>query len=61
MFYHIVTFIRYIDVNCTFALVVCVLYNEDFVKTRFCPFYCNFSRAEENRSLRRELCYIELR
>ena len=39
MFYHTVTFIRYIDVNCTFALMVCVRYNEDFVKTRFCSIH----------------------
>ena len=26
------TFIRYIEVNFTFALVGCVRYNEDFVK-----------------------------
>ena len=36
IFYHTVTFIRYIEVNCTFALAVCVRYNEDLVKSRFC-------------------------
>ena len=30
------TFIRYIQVNFTFALVDCDRYNEDFVKSRFC-------------------------
>ena len=29
------TFIRYIEVNFTFALVDCARYNEDFVKSRF--------------------------
>ena len=29
------TFIRYIEVNFTFALVGCVRYNEHFVKSRF--------------------------
>ena len=29
------TFIRYIKVNFTFALVDCVRYNEDSVKSRF--------------------------
>ena len=36
-----------------FALLDCVRYNEDFVKSRF----CNFGRAEENRLLYRELHY----
>ena len=30
------TFIRYIEVYFTFALVDCIRYNEDFVKSRFC-------------------------
>ena len=30
------TFIRYIEEHFTFALVDCVHYNEDFVKSRFC-------------------------
>ena len=35
IFYHMVTFIRYIDANFTFGLVDCVVrYNEDFVKSR---------------------------
>ena len=29
------TFIRYIEINFTFALLDCVRYNEDFVKSRF--------------------------
>ena len=29
------TFIHYIEVNFTFALVDCVRYNEDFVKSKF--------------------------
>ena len=38
------TFIRYIEVNFTFAFVGCVRYNEDFVKSkfvksRFCSIY----------------------
>ena len=38
------TFIRYIEVNFTFALVDCVRYNEDFVKSifvksRFCSIH----------------------
>ena len=33
------TFIRYIEVNVTFALVDCVRYNEDFVKSRFCSIH----------------------
>ena len=33
------TFIRYIDVNLTFARVDCVYYNEDFVQSRFCSIH----------------------
>ena len=36
IFYDMLTFIRYIEVNFAFALVDCVRYNEDFVKSRFC-------------------------
>ena len=39
MFYHMLIFIRYIEVYFTFALVDCVRYNEDFVKSRFCSIY----------------------
>ena len=37
--YHMLTFIRYIEVNFSFALVDCVRYNEDFVKSRFCSIH----------------------
>ena len=57
------TFSRYIEVYFTFALVWIV-----FVVTRISlnrgsvdTFYCNFGRAEENRSLYRGLRYIEVR
>ena len=33
------TFIRYIEEHFTFALVDCVHYNEDFVKSRFCSIH----------------------
>ena len=33
------TCIRYIEVNFTFARVDCVHYNEDFVKSRFCSIH----------------------
>ena len=36
IFYHMLTFIRYIEVHFTFALGDFVRYNEDFVKSRFC-------------------------
>ena len=54
------TFIRYIEVYFTIALLDCVRFNVDFVKSKFCSihfrsFYCNFVRAEENRSLYRGL------
>ena len=39
MFYHMLIFIRYIEVYFTFALVDCVRYNEDFVKSRFCSIH----------------------
>ena len=32
-------FICYIEVNVMFALVDCVRYNEDFVKSRFCSIH----------------------
>ena len=34
-FYHMLTFIRYNEVNLTFALVDCVRYNEDLNRSRF--------------------------
>ena len=39
MFYHMLIFIRYIEVYFTFALVDSVRYNEDFVKSRFCSIH----------------------
>ena len=33
------TFILYIEVNFTFALVDCVRHNKDFVKSRFCSIH----------------------
>ena len=35
IFYHMLTFIRYNEVNLTFALVDCVRYNEDLNRSRF--------------------------
>ena len=39
MFYHMLIFIRYIEVYFTFAFVDSVRYNEDFVKSRFCSIH----------------------
>ena len=63
MFYHMLIFIRYIEVYFTFALVDCVRYNEDFVKsTGSVPYILrSFGRTEENRSLYRGLRYIDVR
>ena len=63
------TFIRYFEVNFTFALVDCVGYNEDFAKSRFVKWrFCSihlymllFWPAKENRLLYRGLRYIEVR
>ena len=52
------TFIRYIELYLTFAFLDCVRYNDEFL---FRTFYCDFGRAEENRSLYRGLRYIEAR
>ena len=38
-FYHMFTFIRYIEVYFMIALLDCVRYNEDFVKSRFCSIH----------------------
>ena len=38
-FYHMLTFIRYIEANFMFALVDCVRYDEDFVKLKFCSIH----------------------
>ena len=51
------TFIRYIEINFTSALMDCVRYNEVLFHT----FYCNFVRAEENRPSCRGLRNIEVR
>ena len=39
IFYHMLTFIRYIEVYFRFALVDCVRYNKDFIKSRFCSIH----------------------
>ena len=61
--YHALTFIRYIEVNFTFALVDCVRYNEDFVKSRFCSIHFTVILAglEKIDRLHQELRYIEVR
>ena len=46
IFYHMVTFIRYIEANFTFGLVDCARYNEDFVKSRFCSIHFTVILAE---------------
>jgi len=58
------TFIRYIEVNFTFACVDCVHYNEDFVKSRFCSIHFTVILAGLKKilsSLYRGLRYIEAR
>ena len=35
IFFHLLTFLRYIEVHFTFALLDCVRYNEDFFTSRF--------------------------
>ena len=61
--YHTLTFIRYIEVNFTFALLDCVRYNEDFVKSRFCSIHFTVILAglEKIDRLHQELRYIEVR
>ena len=39
IFYHILTFIRYIEEHFRFALVDCAYYKEDFFKSRFCSIH----------------------
>ena len=39
IFYHMLTFIRYIEEYFIIALLYCVLYNKDFVKSRFCSIH----------------------
>ena len=53
------TCIRYIEVNFNFALVDCVRYKEDFVKSRICCIHFIVILAEENSSLYRGLRYME--
>ena len=57
------TFIRYIEVNFSFALVDCVRYNEDFVKSRFCSIHFTviLTGLEKIDRLHQELRYIEVR
>ena len=55
------TCIRYIEVNFDFALVDCVRYKEDFVKSRICCIHFIVILAEENSSLYRGLRYMEVR
>ena len=52
------TFIRYIEVSFKFALVDCVRYNEDFVKSRFCSIHI-FSVILTG--LKEIVCYTEVR
>ena len=61
--YHMLTFIRYIEVNFSFALMDCVRYNEDFVKSRFCSIHFTVILAglEKIDRLHQELRYIEVR
>ena len=61
--YHMLTFIRYIEVNFSFALVDCVRYNEDFVKSRFCSIHFTviLTGLEKIDRLHQELRYIEVR
>ena len=48
-------FIYYIEVNVMLALVDCVRYNEDFVKSRFCSIHFTVILA----GLKKIVCYIE--
>ena len=48
-------FICYIVVNVMFALVDCVRYNEDFVKSRFCSIHFTVILA----GLKKIVCYFE--
>ena len=49
------TFICYMEVNVMFALVDCVHYNEDFVKSRFYSIHFTVILA----GLKKIVCYIE--
>ena len=48
-------FICYIEVNVMFALLDCVRYNEDFVKSRFCSIHFTVILAGPKKIV----CYIE--
>ena len=48
-------FICYIEVNVMLALVDCVRYNEDFVKSRFCSIHFTVILA----GMKKIVCYIE--
>ena len=52
---HALAFIRYIELNFTFALVDFVRYNEYFVKSRFCFIHFNVILA----GLKKIVCYTE--
>ena len=45
IFCHVVTFICYIGVDFTFALLDCVRYNEDFVISRLCSIHFTVTLA----------------
>ena len=49
------TCVRYIEVNFTFALVDCVRYNEDSVKSRFCSIHFTEILA----GMKKIVCYTE--
>ena len=49
------TCVRYIGVNFTFALVDCVCYNEDSVKSRFCSIHFTEILA----GMKKIVCYTE--
>ena len=49
------TCVRYIEVNFTFALVDCVCYNEDSVKSRFCSIHFTEMLA----GMKKIVCYTE--
>ena len=64
---HVTYFIRYIEVYFTFALMDCVCYKEDFIKSsfikyRFCSIHLTVILAMlKKKKLYRGLCYIEVR
>ena len=52
IFDHTLTFIRYIEVFCTFACVDCVCYNEELVKLRFVSIYFTVTLAGSKKIVR---------